>query len=418
MSEKKFTVSHRGGRVRVELPAGKTPASDTADQSRRGLLPADEDDNPYTFREKPQITFLDLGTRLRSGPGALWKGDRYRAAAEVSSPTVRDDYFDEYVEIEYERAAPVVLASPTLSEVQALDRRLLGSRAPSGTDALDPLGQTPANVTGRRLYNCMPLVFDSHWLYVTVGVSEKFYKLSADEGERPDEWERREHESLDSHERWNELNLAADVSFGSGLLKPKGAVKSLRAVAGDYSSVGVARAVGAYEEFDTEDDANFKVTSEASFDADAVAPNWSSGAQVRVYLKPRFLRYELMTSDPLAPFRWDGRVPVYPDLYIFRGASSQADVNSRAMCAVRRSPLASAWLDSNPPGAGDEAVLVWPAFSAGSVPPTLTPAGALAAVIAQGDKVFYVWRKTARALDFAHDQNPYAGGLLLDTPCP
>lgn len=409
-----------GETLEIDLRRKRKPKEQPVkrDDERQGGVSAEGDPTRYVFRDHPQIIFLDLGTRLRSVPASEWKGDRSRAAEEVSQPVVRDDYFDEYVEIEYERAAPVRLASPTLSEVNTLDRRLLGSRALGGTDALDPLGQTPANRTGRQLYNCMPLLHDARWLYAVIGVNDKSFKLSADEGERPREWERRGEAAGDSQEQWNELNLEALIPFGSGLLKPKGTVKSLRVVAGDFSSHGLQRAVGAYEEFDTEDNANFKVTSEASFDAATVPLKLSNGAPIRVYLKPRFLRYELTTSNLLAPLRWDGRVPVYPDLFVFRGASTQPEVDSRAMCAVRRSPIGSAYYDANPPDEGTVGFLSWPSFTADSVPPTLTPAGALAAILAQGSKVYYVWRRTARALDFAHDENPYAGGVILDTPCP
>ncbi|HEV2861107.1 MAG TPA: hypothetical protein VGX48_08885 [Pyrinomonadaceae bacterium] len=399
------------GRKRRKARPQAPPARD-----ERGIIPVESNPTRYVFRGKPSIIFLDLGTRLRSVAAASWTGGRYRPASETTAPARDDTKFDEYVELEYERAAPAQLATPTLAEFQALDARLIGSRAPGSSDTLDPLSTTAANVTARALYNCMPLPHDGRWLYATVGVGGELFKLSADEGERPDEWKAREAAAADADERWNELNLAAGVAHGSGVLKAKGPVGRLRVVAGDYSEHGLARAVGAYEEFDTADEANFKVTSESSFSADAVPLSLAGSADVRVYLKPRMLRYELSTGAG-GVFRWDGRVPVYPDLYIFRNASSQEDLNRRAMCAMRRSPLASAHYDANPPPSGQTAFLRWPSFTAADVPPVLTVAGALCCVIAQGVKVFFVWRKTARALDFGEDKNPYSGGVLLDTPC-
>lgn len=391
-----------------------------------GLVGPDEPESRYVFRGTPQIIFLDLGTRLRSIPAADWTGDRYRAAADASSPVTRDDYFDEYVEMVYERAAPVQLAAPTLAEVQALDARLLGSRAPGSTDTLDPLGTTPANVTKRKLFNCMPLPQGSFWLYTTVGVGDKLTKLSTDEGqgavadEHPAEWTRRKPQATDARERWNSRNLSADVAAGTGILKVKGAIKRLRVVAGDFSAHGLPRAVGAYEEFDTDDSTNFKITTEPRSDAPAAALKLASSSPVRVYLKPRLVRRVLSALDtPFSTFgfMWDGRVPVYPDLWLIRNISSVEDVNARAMCALRRSPLASAYYDEHPPPSGHAPYLSFPSFIAGQLPPILTPAGALSAVVAQGSKVFYVWRSLAREIDFGVDGNPFVGAYPLDTPC-
>ncbi|HLM58903.1 MAG TPA: hypothetical protein VK422_22560 [Pyrinomonadaceae bacterium] len=410
-----------GSTLDVTLGRKRRKARPQAPSARdeRGIIPVESNPTRYVFRGKPSIIFLDLGTRLRSVAAASWSGGRYRPASETTAPARDDTKFDEYVELEYERAAPAQLATPTLAEFQALDARLLGSRAPGSSDTLDPLSTTEANVTGRKLYNCMPLPHAGRWLYATAGVGDDLYKLQTaeqeGEAEGAPEWKRREAAEADADEQWNGQNLAADVAHGSGVLKVKGSVQRLRIVVGDYSEHGLPRAVGAYEEFDTGDGANFKVTSEPSYSADAVSPSLAGAGEVRVYLKPRLLRYELATGGGV--FRWDGRVSVYPDLFLFRNALDQPAVNRRAMCGVRRSPLASAYYDANPPPPGESAALIIPSFSAVNVPPSLSVAGALAAVVAKGNKVYYVWRKTARSLNFASDQNPYNGLILLDTPC-
>jgi hypothetical protein len=150
---------------------------------------------------------------------------------------------------------------------------------------------------------------------------------------------------------------------------------------------GIGPGDGMYEGFVTTDKVRFKVTSEPRFEAAEVAYTFK-GSDNRVYLRPVMRPWIFAAHDEeghIGDVRraWASRLPIYPYRYQPPpGAGSLA-------CLIRRSPLVD--YPSLPP-----------AYQSvqGTAIYSPLPAGSLVAAIAQGARVFYVWRKAARPANF------------------
>lgn len=418
-----------GARVVIGAPKRAPGVRSTEPEINRGTLYVDEEEELYVQRPELLFTFYDLGTRLRSVAAQEFKVDRIRREVETGAPASRDDFYNEYVEIELEGeqrlrtpSDSALLRKYSAQEIEELNRRLLGSRAEGSTDLLDPLGFNEANVSGRKLPNCMPVPHLAGRYFLHVGVNDEQWRLRGDATEEadqtggPEEWVKRKAEDADAVERWNPYNLSyGDPAHGAGLLKPK-AQKRVSAIKVIYpvNSPGQKPQAGVYERFDTSDAVTYKLTAEPIYEADEAAGGWSGGAPVRVYLRPRFVLYTvsgLVGSPHENALLWHGRTPVYPHFWFLHGAENQQDANRRARGFAQRSALASGYLAQIP--LSEQPTLSIDGEGAANPPTSL--AGSLAAVIAQGSRVRYVWRRVDGVRNGALS-NPLQGGLVLDTP--
>ncbi len=209
----------RGGTLDIDLrrKRRRRPAPRAPTEDEQGIIPLDDEGTRYVRRGAPSITFYDLGTRLRSvPPGTSFNGARFRPAAATDTPAPDDaqDFYNEYVELEWE--AEMAVAShpdrggvmdsqdaPPLAVFQALDLALLGARAPDSTDPLDPLGRSPANGSGRTLTHCQPLSYDLVQLPLRVRAGATVYQIGK---RQPDDaghaWKKRKPAAADGEERW------------------------------------------------------------------------------------------------------------------------------------------------------------------------------------------------------------------------
>jgi hypothetical protein len=419
--------------------------------AKKGILPVDEETPRYIRRRNLTITFLDLGTRLRSVADSSFDELRYRPRADTAAPVRNDERTNEYVEIDYtspgqisvnfDGGVPYGRLSLTTSQLNDLQSLLLGLPG----DSLDPFGSTEANVTGRKLTHCMPLPY-GNLLNLNAFINERHYLcglasvIPAEEipQEDLDRWELRKGKADEDEERWNPHNLAQWNLAGlpltrEGQLKPKGAVgHGLRIVTAYLHT---------YEPFDTDDAVNFKVTSEPSFDADAVLFKFS-GSPHRVYLRPRLVMHTpdmalpytsasnpdqtfylpsgaAMWADDL--FAWAGRFPVYPQFPLHSPLLSSFDrpvfeaYYSRSPHATAAHDRIKALVLSLPSETRELFGIPADGVYAGTpdrqgaaqvreeTDPASTPFGArlsysmtglLVGVIARGASRFYVWRKT------------------------
>jgi|GEM_PF-3367289 len=421
-----------GSTVAVNLRRKRPPEKiEEITTPSRGIIPIDSETPRYLRRPQAHIIFLDLATRLRSVPPTIFTGNRIRLSTDTESPARNDDYFNEYVEQVYElaRTPATRLTLYTQEQIAQLTAALLGSRTPGSTDTLDPFATTPANVTGRKLHNCMPLPHRAGNLQTWIGVNDGEYHLAdgtIDDGAGgglwtnfgAQEWKEREaRPAEDASERWNPLNLRlTSAPHRAGRLTPKGAIKRVRLLYPFVENYGDIW--GAYERFDTHDPVNYKLTNLPSFSAEEVTFSAGRG-DLRVYLVPRMILHNFTTGEGTPyylfnRYRWHSRKPVYPDDFT---PSQVSEVSQFFRCFIERSPLAGqafrAVTPTTTPGY----------FSAqfnefgGEYPASISRTGMLAAALVQGSRVWYVWRRTDAPLDPLAAFNPYSGGLSVDTPC-
>jgi len=417
--------------ARVKTRRRRRPAAPGAeDRDRADGAFLDDEGARYIRRDELKINFYDLGTRLRSVPPTdpfTWR--RIRPNSETSLPA-RDDaqgYFNEYVEMELERAAvavwpseilPINAPPPTLADIMALDRILLGSRAPEATDPLDPFGFSPANGSGRRLSHSMPLP------YFRPAGAARYAGMVVINGSE----ERYLHESESAYrrlgksgaqERWSPRNLEENphytynVALNQGALWPR--EKRITRLALRPQDTGI---LPRYIQFDTGDTANFKVTAEPSVTASAVLLKEKplSGGQVRVYLKPRIVRYTLMHRTLPGPDNVSAYTRTaaiwgrYPYEGLLTGSAADISLATPYTCYARRSRLLGPLIDTLPgprltkrftdlgiPGFG-------PREDATHLP------GTLAGVVTQGSQVCYVWRVTPEVITLPADYNDFNQG--------
>lgn len=422
-----------GGKVQITLRRKRKPSPKAArSDDARGIVPVDDETPRYLRRGKIEIVYLDLATRLRSVPPTTFTGNRIRLSSDTSAPTRNDDYYNEYVEQAYE--LPRVPGSHnitlyTQAEVASLTASLLGARLPGSADTLDPLGMTEANVTGRKLFNCQPLPYSAGYFHIWAGVNDKDFWLAGDSPQdyagsfwdnlRAQEWTRRVSDGRDALEKWNPLNLQfSNPAHQAGLLKPK--VASVTRLRQFYKTAPrLGEVWGAYERFDTSDTTNYKITSAPTYASPEIPFSVARG-EIRVYLVPRMNLHSFYTGPGTPyqgnPYRWHSRMMAYPDAWRSQ-AGTDAELHQRAMCFILRSPLAGAAFQAVTPTATPTYIIPEFFTFAQEYPAAISLAGMLSAVITQGDKVFYVWRRTNAILNYATSFNPYAGGVPLDTPC-
>ncbi len=285
MTEKKFTV-RRGERVRVELPVERTAVT-TPEQSVRGIIPIDADDDLYVRRSKSLVTVYDLGVRLRSVSGAS-APSYILPLGTHETPLPGDGKVNEYVELEYQAELKIALRPQyegfpfnytfdfeESSEVadpdrwNQLGRALLGVHG-DDDDPFDPFDYTSANGSGRRLPNVLQLPYENA-LKLTLGIGDASYDLNKEEA---DEW--KQVGKTHSDEAWNPQNVADMTVFNEGMLNLKNK-KRVTSIA--------ANAVWHYESFASGDTTNFKVTDSPSYAAAAVP--LSVQPPLRIFLVPQ-----------------------------------------------------------------------------------------------------------------------------------
>lgn len=455
--KKRFTV-RRGGRVEIGIAgdADETRRPELpAAESRRVAAYADDEDEPLQRRRGLSVEVFDLGTRLRSVPAAAFDGRRVRLASELDAAEPAEGNFNEYVELELSRAAPVEVnnapggfARFNLSDAErdALGAELLG--APG--DALDAFAESAANGSGRKVPNAMPLPFDNS-LRVDVMLGDDRYPLAnrstfaasdlllPGDGETVPEaaraaWRAREPKEEDASERWNPYNTGAqsvgethagtfygfdslNPAFGQGTLRPKGGAGKRLAIAHGFNVTPPTSSVGfgLYETFDTSDAETFKVTREPSYSADEVAFKMPAG-RVRVYLKPRFvIHYSNLWNlnnftRPLGDaFAFAGREPLYPfpptpaDLRILSAATLGAYMarTPAARETLQRLRALYAGAVSDPTPSGSHVVAEYSPANQISIYLHYSLAEMLVGVVTSGSARFYIWRRVHDAARFA-----------------
>lgn len=450
----KFTIQP-GETAQIKLKRRRKPRRKDAPQAKpaakKGILPVSDETPRYIRRQNLAITFYDLGTRLRSVADSSFDELRFRPSSATDAPERNDEWTDEYVEIDYtspgqvsvdfDGGTPYGRLSLTTSQLGELQSLLLGKPG----DAFDPFGFTEANVTGRRLANCMPLPY-GNLLNLNAITGGRHYLCGLANVIPPEEipqedldrWKLRRAKADEETERWNphnleQWNLAGLPLTREGQLKPKGA--------GGSGLKIVTASLHTYEPFDTDDAVNFHVTNEPSFDADAIAFKFTS-APHRVYLRARLVMHTPDLSLPYTSasqpdqtfylpsgaamwsddyFTFAGRFPIYPqfplhspllsswDQPVFEAYYARAPVASATHDRIKALLLSLPAATKELFGIPSDGVYAGPPDKQGQASvreetaPSSTPfgarlsyqmAGLLVAVIARGNSRFYVWRKT------------------------
>lgn len=326
MSDKTIRVA-RGDEVDLRVIGREAPdaVTDKEDRGPKGSPEPVLDDDLLVFRRKPEIEFLDLGTRLRSvPPETVFDRLRVRPRGEISSPVSDDSWFNEYVEVSVAAGQDVNDHVLQATDVTEFDAELLGDRVGS-SDTLDPLGTSEANVSGRKVPNCMPLPYRSEWLWTdavlydedgetrhVLGKGGERQHVDGDVGDPPqdsDKWKKGP--KLPADENWNPLNVSAKTAGEQGTLRAPFAGKHLRVDAATH-----------YERLDTGDASRYRWTEEPSFVASEVAVPTLSGTKVRVFLRPKIVQVSVgMQTEFNNGFMTGGvvpsvvtRLPVYPSI--------------------------------------------------------------------------------------------------------
>jgi hypothetical protein len=307
---------------------------------------------PYVFQYDPvpqggkNIYFYDLGTRLRTVTDVepttadsveLRSRIRFRDAIDTPISATTDepllDHTLEYLEVAVDgQATDLDAIDPdnldlnggnlgTQAElpaaiITALDKAMLGSRwrdpahpADPPADLLDPLGFTKAVGSLRKIPNCAPIPYETQrwgggYDDALLAIDVELYKgedapqrLICAAHQRPKieelgdprvalitntKWKKRTaNPDKDALERWNPLNTLDDTTgLNQGYIESKG-------LGGGYNLRIKSRLQ--YEEFDTGDAVNYKVTSTPYFSGSEVPFKYSGGNETHIYLKPKYL---------------------------------------------------------------------------------------------------------------------------------
>jgi hypothetical protein len=266
-----------GGEVDLLVNRGanreQPPVNPPAAQGPKGAFDDEDDDSILAFPKK-DITFYDLGTRLRSvAPGTFDRLRRVERGYTIETAPATG-FFNEYVELDLEKGKNINSFGITLGEISDIEAELLRG---------DPFGHSEANGSGRQVPNVMQLPYESEWLYVDATIGPTRFAL-AQPGKRPflneppanppatsQKWTR---SAVDiAHESWNPLNVSAGLVASPGSLKSK---------------VGFLKVDCAahYEAIDTSDNSRFKWTLDPAFgSAEVTGPKLSGNT--RVFLRPR-----------------------------------------------------------------------------------------------------------------------------------
>jgi hypothetical protein len=310
-------------------------------------------DDDFIKPGKPEITFHDLGTRLRSVPGAapalgpdLY--NRVRQVTDTETPSFSEDgpAWNEYVEIQVDglcqnfdrvgldnpdNTTPLGLQAEVPAAVQqALDQAILGSRqrhaddpAWRPADRLDPLGTTKANRSNRVLPNCLPIphkcfgpdnphaggiLVDLVLTSTTDATKTKVLPLSeiprfavqfvGDTSHGGNSLRPAAHPAqVIDNDRWKKRKVGNAEKEALESWNPVNVEGGEAQESGYMDLKGLG--LGAchvridsrlfYESFDTKDTAQYKVTTDPFFEGAAVAFKLNTRKAARIYLKPRWL---------------------------------------------------------------------------------------------------------------------------------
>jgi hypothetical protein len=410
------------------------------------------DDDPLPENAPRGLSVYDLTTRMRSVDPETVSGLEYRPHNSLDVPEQHDDFVTEFVEVEFERlgtlstpqgAPPADPITLTDDDYTWLNNALLGSREPilpghesDPRDALDPFSFAPINGSGRMIPVCMEishLILGVHetdegdpesfpfnfkkgqvngfWMTPAnkavhlnpegVGLGSIVY-YDVDESVKPVIWKGYDPDlelEINPAERWSTkaIDLGLDIhahakkrvltitsdlgivfgnyirdAFGNLLIDPQGAF-------GGGIPPQLHFGYG-YEGFSTSDTDTFKITNDPWYESDVVTFK-VKGQDNRVYVRPTLVGYTWSKDIDLDGGTgrdiykaWVSRSPVYP---------SGSELN----CYIHRSPLAD--YDDIPVDYRNLGLASTFSLNEGS----------LVAAIAQGSKIFYIWRKIPRTPD-------------------
>lgn len=413
----------RGDRVDAKISGqdkGKAASGTGKDaQGRGGAFDVGEDDDVLVHRKPANISFYDLGTRLRSVPsGTTFNGTRvYEWPNTTAETEPAEGNTSEYVELALEVDGEMVehgsiIEPPWWHEVVITDDdwatltdMLLGSRKPleedeEPSDVVDPFGFSTANGSSRRLPHCAELWADNLFYQpVSFHVSGRDIAFTLNPDVFTEEagyelpYTLREAKPEDEDERWNQNNVAGGMAFNQ-LVAPKGFFEGSSGpvkIDNAFPHYQLTLNIHNYHGFDTADTVKYKVTNEPSYAAEAVTYSFK-GKDNRFYLRPRVMGLLLFSGTPTGGFiltgDWAGRaMPAYPRI----NNNEEPNINSLYRCVVSRSQY-SQHAELIGPNAFLAAIKLNVGEHFGT--PTACLAlrqGSLAGVIGQGSKLFYVW---------------------------
>jgi hypothetical protein len=408
-----------------------------------GTLPGQQVDDALIPARQFNVSVYDLGTRMRSvAPGVVFDGLRYRPFLAQDVPEAHGGNVTEYVEIDFAALGTFVHNSVIPPGDHLLldsaahthfNQALLGQRVPvlpghehDTYDKLDPFSFAIVNGSSRQLPVCMDItryilgiaesdVPDPREGYPPVARKGQITNLwlpnsgqlrgsdyRATDGIHPPsysigpvlkpaiikKYDSVKEDEAESAENWSPVNVEmAGVTTGAKAKKHQvdgGAGQGL--AFGYYTGDGFGgimfdivgefgQGVLNYEGFSTWDTTNFKITNGPRFDASETVYTFK-GRDNRIYLRPVLIGYRIYT-DAGTHRSWAGRRPVYPNSF------------HATDCLVRRTP------DADFAHAPSGATLQYLALE------NVLPPGSLVAAIAQGSKIFYIWRKTAREPNYS-----------------
>lgn len=231
----------------------------------KGILPVEAPKPDYTRRQQNGLVELfDLGTRLNQSGGIT-----------------------RYEELIFDALAGAEGVTPgTVNTALAdSDQLAFDALALAGT----PLDKTNAGGSGRPLSNCMQLPFDTDAIAVDLYIGNDVKIVAATRKEveyfntqttlpvtNPD-WKERVPATGDASETWQQQMIDDGEAFNTG----KMGLKSTAALR--------IRSRLFYEQFDTADAVNFKITADATYDAPSVAFTLNKSKKYELFLKPQWV---------------------------------------------------------------------------------------------------------------------------------
>lgn len=240
---------------------------------KKAPLPADWPP-PWRYRATKKqglLTVYDLGTRLNQIGGVA-----------------------EYQEIPFDALAGEILAYPYLIDIPEAVQFAFDAQALQG----QPFGTTVLPGSGRKVSNCMALPYETGPIDLDIyfkGV-ELVGRLQIIGHDRTpvenlggegiiiashDGWKQRAGAPADASESWTAQMIEEGEAFDTGYVDFKNQ---------DFPPGHLrVRSRLAFEEFDTSDTTNFKITSEPDFLAPAVGFNFKPTVRYELWVKPKYL---------------------------------------------------------------------------------------------------------------------------------
>lgn len=431
--------------------------------NQAGISPYSPFDDPPPQDALKGISFYDLATRMRSVDPVTVSGLEFRPFNSPDVPSQHEGYVTEFVEIEFERVGtypvnpetepPAHVVGLTGADYTWFNNALLGSRAPTGSDMLDPFSFAPVNGSGRMIPVCMEISHAVMGVHAADVGDPADFPFSFKKGQVNDLWMQPLNkvkifgnpltgvrayydvagtkaviwkdynpvleDEINADERWSSIASMMGLDKHAKAKTRKVTVTENTGIAfGDYVGDGFGNLVieiqgefaggvpggklvfgYGYEGFSTTDTDTFKITNEPRFDA-AVVSFRVKGQDNRVYLRPTLIGFNWAKlvaggggSQRDVYKVWASRVPIYP----FNGAPVTFPPGHEFNCYIHRSTIA----DYSHIPVDYRNIFLAPAVSLNI--------GSLVGAIGQGNKIFYIWRKIARDPDNVYNLGVNAG---------